>query len=1422
MKECEAQLAALQKENFDLKCRVYLMERGGGVDGGQAARVELEVENESLRASLLQKQALLQQAGTAFAQLEHAYSTQLQQAQAQLQQARDQCEQLQLSLADAEAQLEAAATSRHRRSEDMTALAGLAFPSFGDYSREGSLAPSEMAEEPKSQQQPQPQRDIDTYPTQTPTYPTHNSSHNSSHDASHHPTTPVHINATNISYNSINNSVGQPHSPHHHATAPQPDSATVVPAQQADSMQQVAALQAALASERHTSASLSQQLDAVQPAISVKIQELEERDAIIERKTEQLEQQNKILVEIQITLDEKQKVIAELESSLESARREISALESARDEAGDLEIAQRELESVKRELAEVHSALAEAKASGEKLDKDYNKSCAALTGVMTELTAVRASNKRLSRKNGELLKELKETLRVMGERGERGLAEEENEHLWAELESVKSELQLEREKSREEQGLSELRDRLSAVQSELASKSGEVESLSKALAAARAVKTGAPSLNGALSVPVTVCVSQLPNLTASSDPCPKTGPELIPKPAADPNLKLRPKTGGEVVDLERKGLKLCDNCKKVSNVVFVSDASELAGLNRYLEESKQALIGEWSKDRQASDKALAALQDCRKVRDVLKQRLEDMSAVLEQILESAEDLELSRLSGIDVSCLQQTLDQSRLLSQTLDASMAADVTLGDASFNLTSSFDVSFSGVDVAALVNGFYEELHRRINAILITKCPEDKALSPDHVKKSDNGTEFTTSDEAINKPEPSVEEVKNEVNKHSTACQTEVVISAKPSPPSLGQISAARISAMINPPSTTLKPNPGTLEPSSSDPFSTEETFGGQLESVREQPESESEAWFSEPDRRVSQARMGRLSDPLSGSGESCGEREPRRYRCDGRCRVAGRLRDVVAALKAEAAAGRPGVDAERLEAGLSGLRMRLEEGASASEATRRQLEAALAAGAGRPLQPLCRALLSAQDTAQLLRERLATTERCEESAQRELDCEESSFVEYEQRFAKEEERLKSAEAALSESEERVLRASREKLALVRERDSLRSRLLSVQTQTSVLCQSLGVDVSSDRLSCSNEDNSPSDLSLQLLKVHTAVKQLQKTRCEAAAGQTQLEALRKAHSQVLKEFEDLRQKYSVVSHEEFLNRERLEDLVEDKRKEVEDVCAKFESRIFTLNRTIKALETKHSDELKTCNEKERRFLEELQACEAREKSFQERLELLELKSVEESRRLEERVRELGERRLSLCDSCHGAKRADSPDACSDLGLGSSVERVAPRPSPPSPRASLSSLRASLTSPHSPPSPRGCAVPEHRVLAAENGRLLEELQHARASLTEARGALARERGAKKSADKLICKELLKTYKVLDSTGKRAPGGSRGTEERLKGAVERTKRTEKSQDVLTPRNRAETNRGAVSVRPASQTARLSGSRSERKENESAQ
>ncbi|XP_078050206.1 phosphodiesterase 4D interacting protein centrosomin isoform X2 [Augochlora pura] len=69
MKDYEDQLQVLQKENFNLKLRIYFLEERMGitsVDGNAIKKnIELKVENESLRKELVEKQELLSQAAKA-------------------------------------------------------------------------------------------------------------------------------------------------------------------------------------------------------------------------------------------------------------------------------------------------------------------------------------------------------------------------------------------------------------------------------------------------------------------------------------------------------------------------------------------------------------------------------------------------------------------------------------------------------------------------------------------------------------------------------------------------------------------------------------------------------------------------------------------------------------------------------------------------------------------------------------------------------------------------------------------------------------------------------------------------------------------------------------------------------------------------------------------------------------------------------------------------------------------------------------------------------------------------------------------------------------------------------------------------------------------------------------------------------------
>ncbi|XP_043476790.1 centrosomin isoform X3 [Leptopilina heterotoma] len=74
MKEYEDKLCTLQKENFNLKIRIYFLEERMGITSADEdaikKNIELKVEIESLKKELVEKQELLSQAATAFAVIE--------------------------------------------------------------------------------------------------------------------------------------------------------------------------------------------------------------------------------------------------------------------------------------------------------------------------------------------------------------------------------------------------------------------------------------------------------------------------------------------------------------------------------------------------------------------------------------------------------------------------------------------------------------------------------------------------------------------------------------------------------------------------------------------------------------------------------------------------------------------------------------------------------------------------------------------------------------------------------------------------------------------------------------------------------------------------------------------------------------------------------------------------------------------------------------------------------------------------------------------------------------------------------------------------------------------------------------------------------------------------------------------------------
>ncbi|XP_063888747.1 myosin-10-like isoform X1 [Scylla paramamosain] len=215
-------------------------------------------------------------------------------------------------------------------------------------------------------------------------------------------------------------------------------------------MQELELQHSELAAKDHLIQSLHQDLHRVEPEIEVKVQEIVERDRIIEEKIEQIEQQNKILVEIQITLDEKQKQLADMEQKVEESEQKVT-----------------------------------------KLTQDLDKSCKVIQTFAEEVHArdkeivnLKKELKRKEKKVRDLVAELKETLDMLkkakweaetsgGEDGVKEMAEEENERLWAELESRKNEvvaLQAEHKLS-----LSQAQDRLTRLQEQLDEKLKDLE-----------------------------------------------------------------------------------------------------------------------------------------------------------------------------------------------------------------------------------------------------------------------------------------------------------------------------------------------------------------------------------------------------------------------------------------------------------------------------------------------------------------------------------------------------------------------------------------------------------------------------------------------------------------------------------------------------------------------------------------------------------------------------------------------------------------------------------------------------------------------------------------------------------------------------------------------------------------------------------
>ncbi|KAK4299923.1 hypothetical protein Pmani_027845 [Petrolisthes manimaculis] len=149
MKEYEEQLAALKKENFALKLRIYFLEesvdkKGQKEDKEQLYRtnIELKVETEALKQEVYDKQQLVREASLALASLDQQYQSQL---EAATHLHHQETIQLQATIAALQKEVEEYAERAMQTDRDgirmgeLTQLCGLAFPSDESNDDDGNL-----------------------------------------------------------------------------------------------------------------------------------------------------------------------------------------------------------------------------------------------------------------------------------------------------------------------------------------------------------------------------------------------------------------------------------------------------------------------------------------------------------------------------------------------------------------------------------------------------------------------------------------------------------------------------------------------------------------------------------------------------------------------------------------------------------------------------------------------------------------------------------------------------------------------------------------------------------------------------------------------------------------------------------------------------------------------------------------------------------------------------------------------------------------------------------------------------------------------------------------------------------------------------------------------------------------------------------
>ncbi|XP_071517453.1 uncharacterized protein [Panulirus ornatus] len=500
MKEYEEQLGNLKKENFSLKLRIYFLEERMGQKYDKEDKeelyktnIELKVETEALKQELYDKQELVRQASTALSGLEQQFQEQVAQIkdthEQEKEKLQDQVQHLQKELDDHANRVR----EEKGRLGELTQLCGLAFSTGAEDedteivhpSKNNLSLPLNLPGYNESYATPSPVQGIFSMPAII--------AESAVLEKSQPQLTPATFTYTK-------------------ADAEEPESAQQIvanlEAQVAELEKRVTELEGELAAKEETTCilegdlanlrkeledkvekiadlevevtekdmkiddvmqeletrhmeiqakddqiqSLHHDLNRVEPEIEVKVQEIVERDRIIEEKIEQIEQQNKILVEIQITLDEKQKQIADMEQKITESNEKIK-----------------------------------------KLTEDLDKSCKVIQTFAEEVQArdkeiltLKKELKRKEKKIRDLVAELKEALDMLnkakweaetsgGEDGVKEMAEEENERLWAELESRKNEVLALR--AEHKHSLSEAEERVSQLQKQLEEKLKALESM---------------------------------------------------------------------------------------------------------------------------------------------------------------------------------------------------------------------------------------------------------------------------------------------------------------------------------------------------------------------------------------------------------------------------------------------------------------------------------------------------------------------------------------------------------------------------------------------------------------------------------------------------------------------------------------------------------------------------------------------------------------------------------------------------------------------------------------------------------------------------------------------------------------------------------------------------------------------------------